>query len=134
VVTGGPRLPDGIRHPLLRYPGQVPYVAPWLRVADICLAPVFSGSGTRLEVLEYLAAGKPVVATAKAVEGLTVENGRELALSEKPDFADAVCRLAQDVLGSKNMAERGRRLVEASYSWERTAEIWRNGLAPFLSR
>lgn len=132
LVAGGPRLPDGIRHPLLRPLGQVPDIAPWLRIATLCLAPVFSGSGTRLKVLEYLAAGKPVVATAKAAEGLAVENGRELRLAEKTDFAEAVCRLEQDTTGAREMAERGRRLVQADYSWERTAGIWRNGLAPFL--
>lgn len=134
LVTGGPRLPDGIRHPLLHYAGQVPEVAPWIGIADLCLAPVFSGSGTRLKVLECLAAGKPVVATAKAAEGLAVENGRELCLAEKPEFAEAVLRLEQDPAGAQAMAERGLRLVQSAYSWDRTAETWRNGLAPFLHR
>ena len=132
LVAGGPRLPDGVRHPRLRYLGQVPEIAPWLRIADICLAPVFSGSGTRLKVLEYLAAGKPVVATAKAVEGLAVADGREIRLAEKPEFAEAVCGLAQDAAGAQAMADRGRRCVQADYSWERAAEAWRNGLAPLL--
>ena len=134
LVAGGPRPPAGIRHPLLRFVGQVPEVAPWIGIADLCLAPVFSGSGTRLKVLEYLAAGKPVVATAKAAEGLAVENGRELRLAEKPEFAEAVLRLAQDPSGAQAMATRGLQLVQSAYSWDRTAETWRNGLAPFLHR
>lgn len=132
LVSGGPRMPSGIRHPLLHYVGQVPEIAPWLALADICLAPVFSGSGTRLKVLEYLAAGKPVVATAKAAEGLAVADGRELCLAEKPDFAAAVQRLAHEPVPAGDMAERGRQLVQRDYSWERTARIWRDGLAPFL--
>lgn len=134
VVTGGPRLPNGVRHPLLRYAGQVPEIAPWISIADLCLAPVFSGSGTRLKVLECLAASKPVVATAKAAEGLAVENDRELRLAEKPEFAEAVLLLEQDPAGAQAMATRGLQLVQSTYSWDRTAEIWRSGLAPFLHR
>ena len=132
LVCGGPRMPAGVHHPALRHLGQVPDVAPWLDLADVCLAPVFSGSGTRLKVLEYLAAGKPVVATAKAAEGLGVADGRELRLAEKPDFAAAVCGLAQETGAARAMAERGRQLAQTGYSWERSAEIWRAGLAPFL--
>lgn len=134
LVTGGPRLPDGIRHPLLHYAGQVPEITSWISLAEICLAPVFSGSGTRLKVLECLAAGKPVVATAKAAEGIGVENGRELILAEKPEFAEAVLQLSQDLSGAREMARRGLQLVQSAYSWERTAEIWRSGVAPFLCR
>lgn len=132
LVSGGPQMPSGISHPLLHHVGQVPEIAPWLALADICLAPVFSGSGTRLKVLEYLAAGKPVVATAKAAEGLAITDGRELCLAEKPDFATMVQRLAQESERAGEMAERGRQLVQRDYSWERTAQIWREGLAPFL--
>ena len=132
LVSGGPQMPSGIRHPLLHYVGQVPEIAPWLALADICLAPVFSGSGTRLKVLEYLAATKSVVATAKAAEGLAIADGRELCLAEKSDFAATVQRLAQESERARDMAERGRQLVQRDYSWERTAQIWRDGLVPFL--
>lgn len=132
LVCGGPEMPAGVHHPALRFLGQVPDVTPWLELADVCLAPVFSGSGTRLKVLEYLSAGKPVVATAKAAEGLNTADGRELRLAEKPDFAAAVCGLVQDAAGARAMAERGRQLAQTGFSWERTADVWRAGLAPFL--
>src|SRR5208282_4264910 len=54
--------------------GCVPDIAEYICAADVCIVPLKSGSGTRLKILEYLAAGKPVVATRKAVEGLMVRN------------------------------------------------------------
>lgn len=134
VITGGPSLPDGIFHPHLHYAGQVPDVGPWMAMADICLAPIFSGSGTRLKILEYFAAGKTVVATAKAAEGIAAGHDRELVLAGKNDVASAVLQLADDPDRAKVLAERGRQLAEDAYSWERTAAIWREGLVPFLAK
>ncbi|MDR0993342.1 MAG: glycosyltransferase family 4 protein [Verrucomicrobiota bacterium] len=132
LVSGGPGLPAGVWHPALRYIGRVPDVAPWLALADVCLAPVFSGSGTRLKVLEYFAAGKPVVATAKAVEGLDVQDGREFRLAERNHFAEVLLHLLHSLPQASEMAARARQLVQARYSWDQTARIWQAGLAPFL--
>ena len=54
---------------------EVQNIEDFIKVADICIAPIKSGSGTRLKVLEYLAARKPLVATFKAVEGLNLIQG-----------------------------------------------------------
>lgn len=50
--------------------GEVERVDSYLQHADVCLAPLESGSGTRLKILEYLAYEKPVISTQKGAEGL----------------------------------------------------------------
>ena len=55
-----------------------------LAAADVALNPVLHGSGTNLKVIEYLAAGVPVVSTAFGVRGLDVGNGRHLLVAEPP--------------------------------------------------
>jgi len=132
LVSGGPRWPGCAMHPGLRYLGQVPHVAPWIALADICLAPVFSGSGTRLKILEYLAGGKPVVATAKAAEGLALVHGGEVLLAERQCFADAVFQLENNPGAARDMGGRGRLLVQSRYTWEQTSKIWRDGLARII--
>lgn len=42
----------------------------WLDVCDIGLNPVVSGSGTNLKLIEYAAAGVPVVSTEFGVRGI----------------------------------------------------------------
>ena len=68
----------------MRFLGRVESTAAPLAAARVALAPVRHGSGTRLKLLEYFAAGLPVVCTAKAAEGLEVEDGTHLRLAESP--------------------------------------------------
>src|SRR5690606_30956110 len=60
-------IPDNVR--LL---GQVPAHVrnELLAVADVALNPMYSGSGTNLKMLDYFAAGIPVISTAFGARGL----------------------------------------------------------------
>jgi glycosyltransferase involved in cell wall biosynthesis len=102
-------------------PGIVPYemVPALIQASDLCLAPIFSGSGTRLKILEYLAAGKPVVTTSKGAEGLDVLNGRDLVISDNEvAFEETILNLINDMDLSKRMGFQGRRTVAKKYSWQ----------------
>ena len=110
LVCGGP-VPAGAPHPGIVFVGRVPDIVPYVRRADICLAPIFTGSGTRLKILEYMAAGKPVVATPKGAEGLTGEVGVHFELAEPTAFVSAVRRLAGDPVRASRMGAEARRLA-----------------------
>ncbi|MBB5754888.1 glycosyltransferase family 4 protein [Prosthecomicrobium pneumaticum] len=65
--------------------------------ADVAAVPLRVGGGTRIKVLEAMAAGLPVVATALAVEGLDLEPGRHVLIAERPEsFVAAIERLWRD--------------------------------------
>ena len=99
--------------------GEVPDVRPWLSACDVVVVPLRHGGGTRLKILEALAAGCPVVSTAKGAEGLEIEHGRDLLLAETPDaISDAVLWYLGNRVAAAEMADRGRALVAARYSWE----------------
>ena len=99
--------------------GEVPDVRPWLSACDVVVVPLRHGGGTRLKILEALAAGCPVVSTAKGAEGLEIEHGRDLLLAETPDaISDAVLWCLGNRVAAAEMADRGRALVAARYSWE----------------
>jgi glycosyltransferase involved in cell wall biosynthesis len=104
------------QNPHVTVRGFVPDLQPFLTEADFVVVALFEGGGTRLKVLEALAAGVPVVASDKAVEGL------ELG----PDLAMWTARTAEDFalsIGSRREPEpvraamqRGRDFVEKTYS------------------
>ncbi|MCX7818950.1 MAG: glycosyltransferase family 4 protein [Kiritimatiellae bacterium] len=131
LVVGGP-VPSGRWPAAVVFTGRVPEVAPYLVRADVCVAPIFSGSGTRLKILEAMAAGRPVVATPKAAEGLTAENGRHLLIAEATDFAAAVLRLGEDAELAARIGQSGRELVRAQYSWDASRARWRSVLQRWM--
>ena len=59
------------------------------QTADLAVNPMFSGSGTNLKVLEYVAYGIPLVSTPFGMRGLEVFNDH-IILADKDEFATAV--------------------------------------------
>jgi glycosyltransferase involved in cell wall biosynthesis len=77
--------------------GAVDSVEPYLARAAVVTAPIRVGGGMRVKVLEALAAGKAVVASRRAVEGLDVADGEQVVLAESDrEVADAIVRLLED--------------------------------------
>jgi glycosyltransferase involved in cell wall biosynthesis len=104
--------------PNVRFLGRVASLAEPLEVARVAIAPLRHGSGTRLKLLECLAAGLPVVCTRKAAEGLDVRDGRHLRFAETFDeFIDVLRALATDAGACQALGIAGRRLVEERYDW-----------------
>jgi polysaccharide biosynthesis protein PslH len=98
-------------------------IVPHYRWASVAVAPIHSGGGTRLKILEAMALGRPVVSTPLGCDGLAVEDGRHLLVAHRPeDFAQRIAAL----LGNAQLRERlrgeSRRLVERRYSWQRSAD------------
>ena len=84
----------------------------------IGVAPIFRGSGTRLKILEYMAAGLPVVSTRKGAEGLHLEGGREVLYAETTaEFQDALLCILNDRRLSESLSERAAQLVRSKFDW-----------------
>jgi len=124
LVTGSP-VPAISPHPDMIFAGLVPELPPALMRADICLAPLFVGSGTRLKILDYLAAGKPVVATPVAIEGIHAQPGLEAIIDSAETFADHVMRLADHPEQAKKMALAGQAFVQANFDWSQIVPKWK---------
>jgi glycosyltransferase involved in cell wall biosynthesis len=97
--------------------GPVPDVRAYLAQADVFIVPLRMGSGTRLKILEALAAGLPIVATSIAAEGLELPEAVILIADTVDDFADGVVRLVRDTELRSRMSAAGRRHVEQHFSW-----------------
>jgi glycosyltransferase involved in cell wall biosynthesis len=103
----------------VRFLGRVDSTAEHLAAAQVAIAPVRHGSGTRLKLLEYFAAGLPVVSTAKAAEGLEAEDGRHLRLVDTArEMVDAVRELHADAATCARLGSAARALVEKRYDWK----------------
>lgn len=98
--------------------GPVADMSPQYDWATVVTAPLLSGGGTRLKVLESLAKRRPLVSTTVGCEGLAVRDGRELLVRDDPDaFAHAVLELIHNAALREKIAAEGRSTVERHYDW-----------------
>jgi len=92
---------------------DVPDVRPHLDAAAVLAVPVRSGGGMRVKVLEGLAAGKAIVATSLALEGLDVQNGEGVRIADTDDqFVEALVELLTFVEVRTALARAGRQWAE----------------------
>ncbi|MFD1904584.1 glycosyltransferase family 4 protein [Paenibacillus rhizoplanae] len=64
--------------------GYVDSVADYIRKAQVVIAPLLEGSGTRLKILEAWALRIPVVSSSKGAEGLLCEHSRNIMIADDP--------------------------------------------------
>jgi glycosyltransferase involved in cell wall biosynthesis len=90
-----------------------------IAAAEIVIAPLRIGSGTRLKIIEAWAAARPVIATPLAAEGLNVRDGENIRLAgTATSIADAVDELLADSGLRQRLGAAGRETFRAHYSWE----------------
>lgn len=78
-----------------------------------------------LKVLQYLAAGLPVVANPVGVQAEMVRHGETGFLAESPEeWTQAIGTLVQDPGLRRRMGQAGRRLVETDFSVAAGADRW----------
>jgi glycosyltransferase involved in cell wall biosynthesis len=91
---------------------------PLLAKATLVVVPIAAASGTRLKILQALAAGRAVVSTPAGAQGLPFQSGRELMIAPlADDFAAAVVRLLQDEAERAALIAAGRAAVER-FDWD----------------
>lgn len=119
IITGDPA---GKQLPAARnllQTGVVADVRPLVAASRVALAPLQTGGGTRLKILEAMALHTPVVATSKGVEGLEANSGVHLLVADEPqDFADAVLRLLREDALHQQLATAAFDLVRQKYNWD----------------
>jgi glycosyltransferase involved in cell wall biosynthesis len=106
--------------------GTVSDVRPYLAKARVAVAPLRSGGGTRLKILEALDAGRPVVATSVAVDGLEDLIGEGVVVA---DDAGTMIEAVSDLL---NDGERATALGRAGHDAVAARHTWDVALAPLL--
>src|SRR5262249_2791244 len=98
--------------------GSVPDIRPYYARALAAIVPLRVGSGTRLKILEAMAAGVPVISTNLGAEGLEVEDEANLLLASSPaEIAAAVGRLVSSPETWARLSQAGLELVQRLYDW-----------------
>jgi len=121
-VFVGAEPPLDLSHPRFEFTGFAPNYVDLLRAADLVIAPLKKGRGSPTKVVEALACGKPIVATAVGARAIERDFSR-LHVVDEEHFAERV----NEVLARREpTSEADYELVRSRYSWpvilERLAE------------
>lgn len=99
--------------------GYVDDIKSLIASCDVSIAPIWSGGGTRIKILEAMAAGTPVVSTSKGAEGLLALNGKHILIADDAqDFASQVIRLLLDENLRRHISLNAKQLVKSTYDWQ----------------
>jgi sugar transferase (PEP-CTERM/EpsH1 system associated) len=97
--------------------GSVRDVRPYYVGAVAAVVPLRIGGGSRLKILEAMAAGVPVVSTELGAEGIPTDGEHMLTVPTVDALAEGVLALASDPAKAARMSAAGRALVERRYDW-----------------
>jgi glycosyltransferase involved in cell wall biosynthesis len=101
------------------FTGFVEDIRPYISKADICIAPLRLGSGTRIKILEYMAMKKPVISTSKGVEGLAVDKESIVIEDDLMRYKEIIKDLLADEKKRETLAEKAYAEVKEKYDWRK---------------
>jgi len=115
--------------------GRVPDPVPYIESATVVAVPIRFGGGMRVKVLEALAAGKALVASPLAVEGLGVRDGEQfLAAETDEDFAVRISTLLEDDALRQRLGNQARVWAQDHLRWDRSVAAYEDLYARVLDR
>jgi glycosyltransferase involved in cell wall biosynthesis len=106
---------------------DVPDVRPYLAECTLMVVPLRIGGGSRLKILESLAAGLPVVSTTVGAEGLRLVAGEHYLCADTDQMlVEMIVKSLRQLELATSMADAGRRLVRELYDWSMLADRLEN--------
>lgn len=99
--------------------GTVADVRPYYREAVASIVPLKVGGGSRLKILEAMAAGVAVVSTTLGAEGLEVQDGENILIADTDaQLLEAITNVVASEEVRRRLSVNGRALVSSRYDWE----------------
>ncbi len=97
--------------------GEVDNAYDFIRKYTVSIAPLLTGSGIRIKIIESMALGKAVIATTIGAEGISYENGKNILIADTPeDFFNAIKKLWDDKQYCKKLGENASILIEKKHN------------------
>jgi polysaccharide biosynthesis protein PslH len=118
VGTVPPPEVQALAGPHVEVVANAPSMRPHLEAASVVLAPIRSGGGMRMKVLQGMAAGKPVVTTGRGLEGFDViDPAPPLAVAESAEeIAAAAAGLLENSERRRELGTEARRFAEQHHT------------------
>lgn len=98
-------------------------IGPYFERAQALIVPLRAGAGTRIKILQALAAGTPVVTTSIGAEGLGASPGEHLLVADSAaEFEEALDSVCSNQQRATALSEAGKDFVRENYLWKEIVE------------
>lgn len=92
--------------------------------AYVMVTPIKGAGGTRLKILEAMAAGLPVVSTSIGVAGLNLVNGKHaLIRDDMKGLAEETIRLLDNKKLAKKIGRNGKKFIDKNFDWKQVVKL-----------
>jgi len=118
-----------VNDPRIKSEEFVPNIGDEYDKSDIVVSPLRLGGGTNFKILEAMAKGVPVISLPHRLEGLDIEDGKDIIVAKNDnEFIDKIKIMLNDFDLRKRISRKAREFAKKEYSWEvigkRLAQIW----------
>ncbi|HOY16304.1 MAG TPA: glycosyltransferase family 4 protein [Haliscomenobacter sp.] len=109
--------------PGIKFTGEVPDAAAFMAAHPISLAPMRSGSGIKVKVLEAMALERVVLGTTIALEGIPAQDGKEFFLANTPEeYVQQLLGLRENPHLARKLGKAARALVKREFDYRDVAK------------
>jgi glycosyltransferase involved in cell wall biosynthesis len=123
VYLAGREMPQWLTQlkiPHVEVVGEVPDAYKFIQSKAISIAPLFSGSGIRIKIIESMAMGKAVISTTIGAEGIHYTDGKDILIADTAEaFYKATEYLYKNPAKSKEIGENARKLILEKHNSEK---------------
>ena len=96
--------------------GEVPSAYEFMKSKSISIAPLLSGSGIRIKIIESMAMARAVVSSSIGAEGINYTNGKDIMIADSPeDFAKAIIKLYRQYDLAKQIGNNAQDLISKEH-------------------
>ena len=105
-----------LKHPNICYHGEIEDALSFIQSYRVMVAPLLTGSGIRIKILEGMALGRPVVTTSRGIEGIPAINHPYVAVEDDPlKFCNQIVKLLTDPQEPEHLLQEARDFISLHF-------------------
>lgn len=106
-----------LKHPNIEYHGEVENAVTFMQSYRVMVAPLLTGSGIRIKIIEAMALGRPVVTTTIGIEGIEIDDAQIVAVEDDPyKFSNQVVNLLSDKQETETFVAKARDFISRNFN------------------
>lgn len=111
------------KSPMICNYGEIDNSAEFMRNSGILVAPIFSGSGVRIKLLEALSIGIPVITTELGASGIDLKSSGIVLAKTAEDFEQAILALISNKQLRNELGKKGFSYIRNEHSLNQAKAI-----------